>query len=474
MSKLQNTLFEFQRQDVERMLMLPKCINANVMGSGKSLEALALVERLNARHVLITCKKPFIRGWFNFIDEWSDGDCLTPNEQGNRLDGLNLNGPHYVVVNHDLLASREYWSKLQEVKWDIVIHDEAHKFKNHKSVRTQYAYLMKPARRVFVTGTPMENSPHDLFPYFHMIDAAKFNSIRQWDNYFCVWNQSEVWLKGLDGKPHPRLIKSIIPGKTNHTEELNFLLHQYMIRHERSEIMPQLPPKLYKQVPVELGPEKAQYIQMRDELFAMLDSGEQVTAPKVIAQLMRLRQICCEPNLLSSDEVKTSTPSNKTVALLSLLEDTDEKVLVFSVFEQYCRILASEFEKRGIKYVTITGKNKETVNAQNEFAFQHDPSIKVCLGTIGSMGESFTLTEAKIVVFTDLFWTPTQNEQCEDRTYGRVNRGLDQTDSICVVDLFNVGTVEEHVHQIVRNKREIINEVVIRKNVIDMMRNEIA
>jgi SNF2 family DNA or RNA helicase len=88
------------------------------------------------------------------------------------------------------------------------------------------------------------------------------------------------------------------------------------------------------------------------------------------------------------------------------------------------------------------------------------------------MGESFTLTEAKIVVFCDLFWTPTQNEQCEDRTYGRVNRGLEQTDSVLIIDLFNVGTVEEHVHEIVRNKKDIINEVVVRKSVIDMMRNE--
>ena len=471
-SKLQEALFPYQKEDVEFMLNVPKVIDGNPMGLGKTLEALAVVERVNAKHVLITCKKPFIKEWFNFIDNWADGDCLTPNEQGNRLDGLNLKDPHFVVVNHDLLSSREYWSMIQEVKWDVIIHDEAHKFKNHEAKRTRYMYLLNAPRVLFLTGTPMQNSPADLFPYFHVINPGNYSNHKQWIRYFCVRTEQEVWLKGPDGVPRPRLIRNIVPGKSANTEQLNYLLHKYMCRWEKSEILKDLPPKMYRVVPIELGPERKQYNTMKEELFAMLDSGEQITAPKVIAQLIRLRQICLDPNLLSSEPIKSSTPSNKTTTLLELLEDTTEKVLVFSFFEQYIRILSAELTKNNIKHVTITGKRKESENAAACFMFQNDPSVRVALGTTGSMGESWTLTEAKIVIFSDLFWNPAVNNQCEDRTYGRVNMGLDQKESVLIIDLYCQGTVEDHVHEVVRNKQEIFNEVVVRRNVIDMMRRE--
>ena len=471
-SKLQSTLFAYQKEDVEFMANVPKCINGNPMGLGKSLEALALVEKVNAKHVLITCKKPFIKEWFNFIDEWADGDCLTPNESGNRLDGLNLKDPHFVCVNHDLLANREYWTMLASVKWDVIVHDEAHKFKNHEAKRTRYMYLLTAPRMLLLTGTPMQNSPADLFPFFHVMNPSSFSNYKQWIRYFCVRDEKEVWLKGNDGIPRPRLIKNIVPGKVNNSEKLNFLLHQYMCRHEKSEILKDLPPKMYRTVPVELGPERAQYDTMKKDLFALLDSGEEITAPKVIAQLIRLRQICLEPNLISTSEVKTSTPSNKTIALLDILEDTDEKVLVFSCFEKYIRIISHELTKLKIKHVTITGQNKESENAQASYLFQHDPTVKVALGTVGSMGESWTLTEGKIVVFCDLFWNPAINMQCEDRAYGRVNKGLDQKESTLIIDLYCQGTIEDHVHEVVRNKQTIFNEVVVRRSVIDAMRSE--
>jgi len=199
---------------------------------------------------------------------------------------------------------------------------------------------------------------------------------------------------------------------------------------------------------------------MQNEFFALLDSGETIKSPKVIAQMIRLRQICLEPYLLSHEPVKPSTPSNKTQTLLDLLEDTTEKVLVFSFFEQYIRILCQVLEDRGIKHVTITGKKTPTENSTSEKAFQNDTSVRVCLGTIGSMGECWTLTEAKIIVFTDIFWNPAINDQCEDRSYGRANKGLEQDESVLIIDLFNQGTIEERVHNVVRRKEAMINAIV--------------
>ena len=476
MSKIQDALYRYQGDDVQFMIDHPRCLNRNKMGLGKTIEALAVLEKLNTRHNLIVCKKTLIGEWFQQIHDWLGEDCLTPWEgPGDKLDGLDLDGPRFVCVNYNLIGIAKYWQQLRR-KWDVIIFDEAHKLKNPKAGWTKNTFLMTPGvpRIYLLTGTPIQNSPADLFPLFRIMNPRDYHNGYAWNNMFCVWTEDEIWMKGLDGKPRPRIIKRIVPGEWNHTEELRFLLGKYSVYHEKSEVMPQLPPKQYRKIPVELDGERRQYIQMQDELFAILDSGERIESPKVIAQMIRLRQICCDPNLLSEAEVKTVTPSGKTLALLDLLEDMDEKVLVFSFFEQYIRMLDRLLTEKKISHVSITGKRKQFENSAAEKIFQNDPNCKVCLGTIGSMGEGWTLTEAKAVVFLDRFWNPSVNEQCEDRAYGRVNKGLEQSESTLIIDLFCQNTVEEHVHAVAERKDVMISEITFNREVVERMRKERA
>lgn len=469
LSKLQDALYQYQRGDRDFMLANARCINGNPMGLGKTIETLATLEELKPRHCLIVCKKTFIGEWFWQVQEWLGEDCLTPFDgPGDKLAGLDLGGPRYVCVNYDLVGRTKYWKELRR-KWDVIVFDEAHKLKNHKTDRTRNTFLLSPYtdRIYLLTGTPMQNSPEDLFPLFHLINPRNYNNHKAWVNMFCVQKEDEIWMKGPDGKPRPRLIRTIVPGETNHVEELNFLLHKYMVRHEKREVMPQLPPKQYRRIPVDLGSEKQQYMQMQEEYFAILESGEKIESPKAIAQLTRLRQICLEPNLMSTTPY--NTPSAKTHALMEVLEDIDEKVLIFTVFEQYVRLIEKMLQEAKITYTTITGKKSGFENSANAREFQANPNIKVCLGTIGSMSESFTLNAAKVVIFTDRFWNPAINEQGEDRCWGRVNKGLEQSEGTLIIDLVCEGTVEDHLHEILRRKQQMINDVVIRKAVVERM-----
>jgi len=463
-SKLQSALFPYQKEDVEWLLEHPRCINANECGLGKTLEALAVIERLNTRHNLIVCPKTLVSEWFAQCDRWSNGDMLTPHDQGDRLDGLDLNGPRFVCINYDLLANRKYWSQINSVKWDCIVFDECHRLKNHKAKRTQYSYLLSAPRMVFMSGTPLQNSPADLYPLFRMMNPRDYHNYTQWINYFCVRVESEIWLRGPDGIARPRLIKSIIPGKINHTDELNFLLHKYMVRHSKQEVLKDLPDKQYRTIPIELGPEKRQYVQMQNEMFALLDSGEQITASKVIAQLIRLRQICLDANLLSTEPIKSSTPSNKTKTLIELIEDTDDKVVVFTIFEQYTRLLSDEMSRHNITHVMITGQVDLQARGKAIALFQTNPDIKVCLCTIGAGGEGITLTASHTCIFTDYAWNPAVNWQAEDRLHR-----IGQKESVLIIHIFNQNTIEQHVLDIVRSKEQMIERVVI-KNVIERMR----
>lgn len=474
MTNIQEKLYPYQQTDLEKLKELPRGLNRNPMGLGKCVEALALCEELGTRHNLIVCKKTMIGEWFYQIDTWLDGDCLTPhdnNQYDHRLAGLDLASPRFVCVNYEMISMPKYRNLLLDVKWDMIIFDEAHHLKNHEAKRTKNAYLLvsgKP-RVLFMTGTPIRNTPLDLFPLFRMMNPREYHNWRQWRDWFCVVEEDEIWMRPASGgKPQPRLIKRIVPG-TKNEEQLRQLLSLYSVYNEKSDVMPQLPPKQYRQIPVELGSERTQYETMKEEYFAILNSGEEITAPKAIAQMTRLRQICLDPNTLLPEPPRASTPSNKTLTLLDVIDETDGKLVVFTYFERYASILCSVLEEKGIPYTTITGQIKGSDRLQAELAFQNDLNVKVIVGTIGAMGEGLTLTAADTVVFTDLFWTPSVNEQCEDRVHGRVDKGLSSEKRVLIVDLFCNDTVEQHVHDVVRAKEEMIERIVMHK-VVDRMR----
>jgi len=427
------------------------------MGVGKTIEALKLCQELDLKHVLVICPKTLVAEWFWQTEVVCDEGALTPHEDSryeHRLSGLDVNAPHFVVVNYDLLINKQCWGALMSVKWDCIILDECHKIKNHKAKRTRAIYLMTPGvpRVILMSGTPMQNNPSDLFPLFHILNPMLYRSHTDWVSNFCVMTLMKL--------PSGKQFRQIVGAKNQ--EQLRILLTYNMLRHTKQEVLPQLPDKQYRTIPVSLGPERKQYDTMEKELFALLDSGEIVTAPAVIAQLIRLRQICLEPNLLA--EEKTSTPSNKTLTIMELVEGTDEKLVVFSYFAQYIRILKRELDKRDIKYVTIIGDQKpsERLHAIHEF---QEGVAQVCLGTIGAMGLGITLTAAHTVIFCDLFYNPAVNEQAEDRLHR-----IGQKNAVTVIDLYCQGTIEDAVHRVVRRKQKMFNEIIGIQRSVDELR----
>ena len=458
---VKSRLYPYQQKTLEFLKEHSRCICAEECGLGKTIEALALVEELNPRHVLIVAPKTLLFEWWSQINDWLNEPCLTPHTNGDKLDGLDLNGPRFVAVNYDLLAIPRYWSALSEVKWDTIVFDECHRLKNYKAKRTKAAHLLVPyiPRVIMMSGTPMQNSPADLFPLFHILNSKLYRSYTSWVNLFCVTILMQV------GNRH---FNQVVGSKN--TDELNRLLHMHMIRHTKKEVLKDLPDKIYRTIPVELGPERKQYTQMEKELFALLDSGELITAPAVIAQLTRLRQIVLDPNLLSHEIPKVSTPSNKTQTVLELIDDTDDKLVVYSYFAQYINILKQELDSRGIKYSVVTGQVNTQDRGRAIYEFQNDPSVRVFLATITSAGEGITLTASHTVVFCDLFWTPAVNQQCEDRLHR-----IGQHNIVLVIDLFCRNTIEEHVHKVVRRKERMFDAIVSKdmtKAIVDSMRRE--
>jgi SNF2 family DNA or RNA helicase len=215
----------------------------------------------------------------------------------------------------------------------------------------------------------------------------------------------------------------------------------FTIRHTKKEVLQQLPDKYYRKVVLEMGPDQREtYRQMEEELLALLDEGEPIYATSVLAKLLRLRQINLEPHILGI----SNSSSSKTEFIEDLIEDMSDKLVIFSCFVTYISYLSNRIKT---PHVFITGKVPVEERSSLVKKFQEDSSIKLCLGTVQTMGEGLTLTAASSVVFADRWWNPAQNLQAEDRLHR-----IGQKSSVQVIIPVNSDSIDESLDRILEAK----------------------
>lgn len=434
-------LYPYQEQDVEELIKRPRIILGSVMRAGKMIETFELVKRLDLQNILIICPAPMVPEWKYNIEFRMGVEWLS------RFD----------IYNYEKLRKKDFTSAVHDMHYDLIVMDEAHKVKNRKAQQTEGAFAIAQSspRFMLATGTPMTGYPDNLWALLHMIDPPSFGSYWKFAERYCVIQQ-------LPKPPYPR----IITGSKN-KQELKELLARYMLRREKEELLDHDGHPIIvdraptRTIPVELTDSQLlKYQSMEEELFTLLDSGELITAPIVLAQRNRLRQLCLEPNLLASDPLdKVSSPSAKTQIILELAEDSDSPLLVATYYEQYARILTRELLKQGFKAVEYSGA-PDIVPTRHQTVLDFQAGkYEVLVGTISSIGLGLTLTASHRVVFTDLFWDPTLVDQLISRLEG--SGPPRQVYPVEMIDLWAKGTVEDHLHKVMARKHRDFRDIVV-------------
>lgn len=430
-------LYPYQTEDVQWLLQHPKCILGSEMGTGKTIEVLMLCKSVEAENVLVVCPKSLIAEWQFQIEQWLGKEWLDK----------------FVIFNYEKLLNSQLTSMLIQTPWDLICFDETHKLKNPKAKRTKAAFLLSNhSRLILASGTPMQNGPQDLWSLLHLVAPASYSNYNLFLNEYCIIQQ-------LPKPPFPR----IIVGAKN-KEQLREQLGRYMLRREKRDVLKDLPSKTFRTIPVQLDDEQwEKYKSMENELFVLLDSGEKITAPAAMAQLIRLRQICLEPNLLS-EEHKISSPSTKTKLILDLLDSATNPVIIFTYFERYATLLSQELHKARIACALYTGQQTAEERAIKVREFQGN-KYKVMIGTITSMGLGLTLTAADTAIFADWWYNPAVNDQAIDRLHR-----IGQTHPVTIVDLWAKGTIEDAMHRTMNRKRVMFNSIVANEATIEELR----
>jgi SNF2 family DNA or RNA helicase len=442
---LRDTLFDYQKHGVHYMSNVTKCINADDMGCGKTLQTIATVDEIGAKKILIVCPNTLKLNWRNEIKKWlgREDTVILGGKSKQKYEGTG-----FCIVNYESVWSRKTSQLKPEfnIEWDVVVFDEAHRLKNRKAKQTKACKKLKAERMYMLTGTPIENRPDDIWSILNLLYPDVFNSYHRFVDQWCETDECYI------GRRDP--IK-VITGCSD-PAGLNDMLNPLMLRRRKEDVLDELPEKIYMTIPVELSPaDRKIYDKLEEELIAQLPSGDVVAAPSVLTQSIRLRQIAISHKLLDAEPNKLK--SSKIEALMDFVADNEEahKIVVFSQFRASLEVIKSRYKG---KYLEVHGGVCQEERDKNVKKFDDDESIRLILCTIQAAGVGLTLTASDTVVFLDKHYNPQINRQAEDRCYR-----IGQKNVVRVVSIIAENTIEQRIENLLADKRLMSDEIIDRK-----------
>ena len=465
MINLDEILYGYQNEDSSAMVSDPLKMNGSEMGTGKTEVAIKTVMDSGAKKVLVVAPGGMMLEWRDRLNKYGEESIALPYDHGYRLSTEHFK-EKYLIVNYEMLRvppvrrgrrkknavnPKNYINVLDIPPWDAIIFDEAHRLKNRDAQQTRGAVQLldsvKRPRVHMLSGTMFLNYPNELWSMLNMLYPEDYDNYEEFVYEYCVTVPTH-W--------GPR----IVGAKKKNLPELRRQLDKIMIRREKEDVLKDLPPKTYREIPLAMNNKQLKvYKDLERDLWAYLETGESITAPNGLALTMKLRQMSLDPRLLGVD-----IPSPKTIALKEIIEDvvsTGKKIAVFSWFASYLNMLSEELTN--VKWELISGQSgNEKTRREARLRFQ-DGDSQVMLGSITTM-IGIDLTKADICIFPDRFWVPNTNFQAEDRLHRVGQKG-----NVLVIDLVMEDSIDQDMRTVLKRKSNAFNETIAIKRTIELM-----
>ena len=338
-----------------------------------------------------------------------------------------------VSVNYDILPAEAPAPPAGVV----LVADEAHYLKSSKAARTERFRALSVAVRAaggrvyLATGTPLLNRAPELWSLLAAagLEREAFGSFA---TYMQLWH-AERGRYGIEwGAPSP---------------EVATRLQRVMLGRVKAEVLRDLPPKTREDYTVELGARDRKAIdKLLAASLAALGLDLDVAVERAIAAGGSL------PGFEGMSQARAILATAKIPALLALVEELeaqDEPVVVFSAHRAPIDVLG---EREG--WATITGDTSSDERGRIEAAFQAG-QLRGVAATIKAGGTAITLTRASRMIMVDLAWTPSDNEQAEDRIH-RIGTGK----PVLITRLVADHAVDERVAELLAIKQGTISASV--------------
>jgi len=345
------------------------------------------------------------------------------------------------ITSYDLLKRDLEEYKKQDYTFRYLIADEAQYIKNNNTKNAKAIKEIKASTRYALTGTPIENSLAELWSIFDFIMPG----------YLFTYNR-------FKSQYETPIVKE---ENTDAMARLKTMIEPFILRRIKEKVLTELPEKTITVLTNEMEDEQlklyAAYAQsakkqVKDEIDT---NGIQNSQIKILALLMRLRQICCHPGLFIDNYDKGS---KKLTQCMEIIEDAaagGHKMLLFSGYSSMFKYIEEGLKEKGIKYLKLTGQTKVTERMDLVNEFNRNKNIKVFLISLKAGGTGLNLVGADMVIHYDPWWNISAENQATDRTYR-----IGQKRNVQVYKLITKNSIEEKIYNLQEKKAKLADDML--------------
>lgn len=362
----------------------------------------------------------------------------------------------------------------------MIVLDESARIKTPKASRTRTILPLgrKALYRMIMTGTPVANSPFDIYSQFKFLDndfwkkVMGISTFTEFKNYF-----GEFETQYLNGGAHE--YEQLVSYRN--LDRLQEIIKEHSSRVTKDVL--DLPPKVYQMRYFEMLPkQKRVYEEIRDDALAMIypdgmaqselvtaaeyeaimenasaddleNMVQSVTAPLAIVQLLRMQQVLCG-YVKTDDGVITDICQDDNPRMNVLFEeietalDAGEKIIVWSRFRRDIDKIMLRLHNRTTA-VRYDGSCSDDEKEHARSSFQKGDA-QVFVANPSAAGEGLTLTAATVVIYYTNSFKLTERLQSEDRAHR-----IGQKKTVRYIDVTCADTTDEKVIRALRKKMDI-------------------
>ncbi len=423
-------------------------ILADDMGLGKTLQMISVLLAWKAEGrrgtSLIVSPASLVYNWQEEFNRFAPqlGVCTVTGTQKERTDKLQRYQDWDVLVtSYDLLkrdiASYDNCSFLCQVL------DEAQFIKNHTTAAAKAVKLIHSKTRYALTGTPIENRLSELWSIF---DYLMPGFLYRYDNFKKELETPIV--KNKDEAASARLKKMVSP---------------FILRRLKKDVLKDLPDKLEKvyYAPMEAKQRKlydGQVTHMQALLQKEGDADFRKDKLKILAELTRIRQICCDPSLIYENYDGGSAKREACMELMAQAMEGEHRMLVFSQFTTMLELLENDLKEKRIPYYKITGETPKEKRLELVHDF-NEGDVPVFLISLKAGGTGLNLTGADVVIHYDPWWNLAVQNQATDRAHR-----IGQSHIVTVYKLIVKDSIEEKILKMQEVKKDLAEEILSGEN----------
>lgn len=440
-------------------------ILADDMGLGKTLQIITLLEHARleaisktvdltdtASHTacpppvsLIVCPSSLVYNWDSEIEHFAPNlkTLLITGTAQERQELLTHYADYDVLITSYDMLKRDIAS-YDNLHFHYQIIDEAQYIKNHRTQAARSVCNIHSVTRFALTGTPIENRLSELWSIFEYLMPGFL--------YPYAYFRSELEQPIVENKDQIAATR------------LQQLVRPFIMRRLKTDVLKELPDKLEHAVYAQMTDEQnklytANTLKLQKDLEQQSDSMFKTSKIQILAELTKLRQLCCDPSLIYQNYHGGSAKLDTCIQLIENAMAGGHKILLFSQFTSMLDVIERRLKAERILYYRLDGSTKSEQRTRLVNAFNEN-KIPVFLISLKAGGTGLNLTGADIVIHYDPWWNAAAQNQATDRAHR-----IGQTHTVTVYKLIARHTIEEKILELQENKKALSDQILSEEGV---------